>query len=126
MRILLASTRGAGHIGPLVPFALACTRAGHHVLVAAPHSGWEHVARSKLPFAGVDDPPRALIDPIWERGRAADDAREANRIVIEDAFAGVFARAAYPGMLALVRRWQPHVILRETCEYASLLAAEAV
>src|SRR4051812_35634612 len=126
MRILLASTRGAGHIGPLVPFALACKRAGHDVLIAAPHSAWEHVARTRLPFAGVDDPPRSVLDPIWQRVRAAEDPREADRIVIEEAFAGAFARAAYPAMLALVRRWQPDVILRETCEFASALAAEAV
>jgi UDP:flavonoid glycosyltransferase YjiC (YdhE family) len=124
MRILLAGTRGAGHIGPLVPFALACKRAGHDVLIAAPHSAWAHVARSRLPFAGVDDPPSAVIDPLWARVRAAADEDEAGRIVIEDVFAGAFARSAYPGMLALVRRWRPDVILRETLELASLLAGE--
>src|SRR6478609_906159 len=124
MRILLASTRGAGHIGPLVPFALACKRAGHDVLIAAPHSAFAHVARARLPFAGVDDPPAAVIDPLWQRVRACEDRAQADRIVIEEAFVGAFARAAYPGMLALVRRWQPDVILRETLEFASLLAAE--
>ena len=123
MRILLASTRGAGHIGPMVPFALACKRAGHDVLVAAPHSAWAHVARAKLPFAGVDDPPADELDPIWARVRAAE-AGEADRIVLDEVFAGSFARSAFPGMLALVRRWRPDVILRETLEYASLLAAE--
>src|SRR6478609_6306719 len=126
MRILLASTRGAGHIGPLVPFALACKRAGHDVLIAAPHSAFAHVARARLPFAGVDDPPAAVIDPLWQRVRACEDRAQADRIVIEEAFVGAFARAAYPGMLALARRWQPDVILRETLEFASLLAAEAV
>ena len=82
MRILLASTRGAGHIGPLVPFALACKRAGHDVLIAAPHSAWEHVARAKLPFAGVDDPPAEELDPIWARVRAAEPD-ERDRIVLE-------------------------------------------
>src|SRR4051794_31525879 len=126
MRILLASTRGAGHIGPLVPFALACRRAGHDVLIAAPHSAWAHVARARLPFAAVDDPPDAVIDPVWARVRAAADEDEAARIVIGDVFVGAFAGAAYPGMLALVRRWRPDVILRETLEFASLLAAEVV
>src|SRR4051812_28233214 len=124
MRILLTATRSAGHIGPLVPFALACKRAGHEVLLAAPHSAWAHVARAGLPFAGVDDPPSSLIDPVWTRVRAAERA-EGDRIVIEEVFAGACARAAYPGMLALVRRWRPDVILRETCEFASLLAGEA-
>jgi hypothetical protein len=125
MRILLASTRGAGHIGPLVPFALACKRAGHDVLVAAPHSAWAHVARARLPFAGVDDPPASVIDPVWERVRAAAEP-EASRIVLDEVFVGAFARCAYPAMHALVRRWRPDVIVRETLEFASLLAAEQV
>jgi UDP:flavonoid glycosyltransferase YjiC (YdhE family) len=126
MRILLTGTRGAGHIGPLVPFALACKRAGHDVLIAAPHSAWAHVARARLPFAGVDDPPAAVMDGLWQRVRACEDRAQADRIVLEEAFVGAFARAAYPAMLALVRRWRPDVILRETLEFASLLAAEAV
>src|SRR4051794_38533783 len=124
MRILLASTRGAGHIGPLVPFALACRRAGHDVLFAAPHSAWAHVARAKLPFAGVDDPRPEILDPIWARVQAAERP-EQDEIVLGEIFAGEFARVAYPGMLALVRRWRPDVILRESGEFASLLAAEA-
>src|SRR4051812_11285227 len=91
MRILLTSTRGAGHVAALIPFALACRRAGHEVLLAAPRSAWEHVARAGLAFAGVEDG----------------------------------TRAALPGMLSLVRRWRPHVLLREAHEYAGLLAAEA-
>ena len=97
MRILLASTRGAGHIGPMVPFALACKRAGHDVLFAAPHSAWAHVARAKLPFAGVDDPPAAELDPIWARVRAAE-AGDADRIVLDEVFAGELrALAPIPG-----------------------------
>ena len=34
MRIVFATTRGAGHLGPLIPIARACMRAGHDVLVA--------------------------------------------------------------------------------------------
>src|SRR6201991_1586834 len=123
MRILLASTRGAGHIGPLVPFALACRRAGHEVLMAAPRSAWEHVARVGLPFAGVDDPPAEELDPLWAGVRECDPA-DVDRYVLEEIFAGAFARAALPGMLALVRRWRPDVILRESSDFASLVAAE--
>ena len=36
MRLLVATTRGAGHVGPLIPFARAAQRAGHQVLFAAP------------------------------------------------------------------------------------------
>ena len=125
MRILLASTRGAGHIGPLIPFAHAVKRAGHEVLFAAPHSSWQHVARAGLPFAGVDEPPPAELAPIWERVRAADPD-EANRIVVSEIFEGAFPRYASPGLHALARRWRPDVILRETGEVASLRVAEVL
>ncbi len=123
MRLLFASTRGAGHIGPLIPFAQACLRAGHDVLVVAPRSSWPHVARAKLPFAGVDDPADETLAPIWERVRAAGPG-EQDRIVVNEIFAGEFARAALPGMRALVARWQPDVIVRESLEYASMVAAD--
>jgi UDP:flavonoid glycosyltransferase YjiC (YdhE family) len=38
VRVLFASTRGAGHFNPLVPFADACLRHDHEVLVAGPPS----------------------------------------------------------------------------------------
>jgi UDP:flavonoid glycosyltransferase YjiC (YdhE family) len=122
MRLLFASTRGAGHIGPLIPFAQACRRAGHDVLVVAPRSSWQHVARAGLPFSGVDDPPEETLAPLWERVRAAAPG-EQDRIVVNEVFAGEFARSALPGVRALVERWRPDVIVRESLEFASLVAA---
>ncbi|MBE2315236.1 glycosyltransferase family 1 protein [Solirubrobacter sp. CPCC 204708] len=126
MRFLFASTRGAAHIAPLVPFALACKRAGHDVLLAAPHSSWEHVARAGLPFAGFDFPAEAEIGPIWARVKASTDPDEQNRIVRGELFAGAYAREAYPGLLALARRMRPDAILHETEEHASPRVAEVL
>ena len=36
VRVLFASTAGAGHFSPMVPLAQACAAAGHAVAVAAP------------------------------------------------------------------------------------------
>lgn len=119
MRFLFASTRGAAHIAPLVPFALACKRAGHDVLLAAPHSAWEHVARAGLPFAGFDLPPDDLLDPVWARVRASRDPDEQNRIVRGELFGGLYADHAFPGLLALARRMRPDVLLHETEEHAT-------
>jgi len=57
MRVLLTTRRGAGHFGPLVPFAQAFRRAGDEVLVAAPHAARSMVESAGLPFWGFDDPP---------------------------------------------------------------------
>ena len=44
--------------------------------------------------------------------------------VIQELFIGLDARAALPGMLAAVEDWRPDLIVRETCEFASCVAAE--
>ena len=51
MRILFASTQGAGHVGPLLPFARAALAAGHTVVLAAP------ATHSELPLARLDLAP---------------------------------------------------------------------
>jgi UDP:flavonoid glycosyltransferase YjiC (YdhE family) len=123
MRILFATTRGAGHLGPLVPFAHACVAAGHQVRVAAADSVEHHVRRAGLPFAPLDAPDDTILAPVWDAVRAADPADQA-RIVFGEVFAGEFARSALPRMLDLARRWRPDVIVRETSEFASVAVAE--
>ena len=125
MRILFATTRGAGHLGPLVPFAHACVAAGHEVRVAAAPSVEHHVRRSGLPFAPVDEPDEAIMAAAWDKVRAAPRAEQA-RIVFQEVFAGEFAGSALPRMVEIARRWRPDVIVRETSEFASVLAADTI
>jgi UDP:flavonoid glycosyltransferase YjiC (YdhE family) len=121
MRILFATTRGAGHFGPLVPFAHACRRAGHDVLVAGPPAVATLVARAGLSYVPVPEAPAATVDaafaPVWSRSASVDH-------VVQDLFVGLHARTALPGMLRTVADWRPAVIVRETMEFASALAAE--
>ena len=121
MRILFASTRGGGHLGPLIPLARACVRAKHEVLVAGPESLAGAVGRAELRLHAVAAAPAQEIEaafaPVW--ARSAEAAH-----VIGDLFAGMHARAALADMLALVGAWRPDVIVRETMEFASTLAAE--
>jgi UDP:flavonoid glycosyltransferase YjiC (YdhE family) len=121
VRMLFATTRGAGHVGPLVPFAHACLRAGHDVVVAGPPASDPLVRRANLPFLAVGEPPdrAAAWAPVFAPGEApgAD-------YVIRELFIGLDARAALPGMLLAVEAWRPDVIVRETCEFASCVAAE--
>ena len=126
MRILFATTRGAGHVGPLVPFAHACVAAGHEVLVAAAPSTAPHVKRAGLPFAAVGEPDETVMNEVWSRVRAATTPEDQARIVFEEVFAGEFARSALPKLLGLTDVWLPDVIVRETCEFASVLAAESI
>ena len=123
MRFLFATTRGGGHVGPLVPFARAAAAAGHDVLVAGPGSAGPLVRRAGLPFTPVGEPPRAYAErawaPVWSPATSPGMAD-----VVQKLFIGLHARAALPGMLATVEAWQPDVVVRETLEFSSALAAE--
>jgi UDP:flavonoid glycosyltransferase YjiC (YdhE family) len=126
MRVLMTTKAGAGHFGPLIPFARALQRAGDDVLIAAPREAAAMVRAEGLPLWAVDDPPAeeraAIFDEV--RGQPIDIA-VAKRIV-GDVFARIDARAAFPGILAACRAWSPDVVVSETTEFAGPLAAEIV
>jgi UDP:flavonoid glycosyltransferase YjiC (YdhE family) len=124
MRVLVSTTAGSGHFGPVVPFARACQAAGHEVAVAAPASfaaevqaaGFDH-----LPFADV---PAELMGPVFARlpSMSFDDA---NQVVLNDVFGRLDAQAALPGLVQIIDDWHPDVVLREPAEFGSLAAARS-
>jgi UDP:flavonoid glycosyltransferase YjiC (YdhE family) len=123
MRVLFTTKSGAGHLGPLIPFARAFRRAGHDILVAAPREAAGMVRAEGLPLWAFDDPPAGERDAIFQEVRQRSDAQTAAR-VIGDIFARIDARAAYPGVLAACRAWAPDVVISEITEFAGPLAAE--
>jgi UDP:flavonoid glycosyltransferase YjiC (YdhE family) len=123
MKILFATTAGAGHFGPLVPFARAATAVGHEVAVAAPRPFESAVRGGGFDFRPVGEADQAERMAMFGRIREAsfDDA---NMIMLRDGFLGIYPRGALPAMVELVERWRPAVIVRESAEAASLVAAE--
>jgi hypothetical protein len=124
MRVLVATTAGAGHLGPLLPFARALRGGGHEVVVAAPASFAAAVER-----AGFDHRPFADASPE-ELGKvfaglAGCTNEEGNVIVLRDVFGRLDAGAALPAMTDLVEQWRPDLVVRETAELASYVAADA-
>src|SRR5918998_2555539 len=106
MRILMTTIKGEGHLRPLLPFADAFRDAGHEVLIAIPESGTGSVLDAGHEAWALPEPPAAERDAVFARTRGAmSDA--ANAIVIGDLFAGVYARAALPGVLAAVAERLP-------------------
>jgi UDP:flavonoid glycosyltransferase YjiC (YdhE family) len=120
VRVLFATTRGAGHFGPLAPFAQACVRAGHEVLLAGPASVAGLAARARLRFRPVAEASAATIDaafaPVWRRESSVEH-------VVRDLFIGLHAQTAMADMLTAVDDWRPDLIVRETMEFASAVAA---
>src|SRR4051812_24419864 len=124
MRVLFTSTSGAGHLGPLLPFADAVRRAGHEILVAAPISAQARVERAGLPFMSHADPSDSELGPFWARVRAGG-LEQGNELVVGELFGGLRARAALPGIELAIDAWRPDVVVRESCEFAAAVAAEA-
>jgi UDP:flavonoid glycosyltransferase YjiC (YdhE family) len=124
MRVLMTTKGGAGHFGPLIPFARALRRAGADVLIAAPRESAEMVRAARLPMWSFDDPPTGERDAIFAEVR--DAVQPAAARVIGDVFARIDARAAYPGILAASQLWRPDAVISEITEFAGPLAAEAI
>lgn len=121
--MLFASTGGAGHVTPLLPVADACRRAGHDVRLLGPPNLADTARRAGLGFVPGADADPAEIGPVWERiGRAPRE--EARRLAVGAIFATANVRAMLPAARASVRTWRPDVVVRESGEFSSAVAAE--
>jgi hypothetical protein len=122
VRVLAATTAGAGHFAGLLRFARACARAGHEVRVAAPGS-----CASTVEAAGFVHEPLADADPAALGGVfgriPALSMQEADDLVIQQVFGRLDRDASLPGMRRVLDGWRPDVILREPADLASYIAA---
>ena len=67
MKVLIASTGGAGHFNPLVPWIDESLRRGHEVLVVGPAGLAPTVERWKYPLRIGASAPAEEVAPIWAR-----------------------------------------------------------
>ena len=123
MKILFTTRGSSGHVGPLAPFARACVRAGHDVVVAAQRQFEANVARAGLPFVPVGEPAREEWMPRMAQF-AELDIETANGLMISEFFAGLDLRAGLPALREIVETRRPDVIVRESWEFGSTLVAE--
>ena len=123
MRILFTSTRGAGHVQPLLPCAHAFLRRGHDVRVAAPESVGSVLQKEGIAHAPFDHPGDDVLGKVWARfpGLSYD---EIVAIAVREIFAGLNARAALPKLRETIRAWLPDLIVRESAEFAAAAAAD--
>lgn len=123
MRLLVATTAGEGHFGPLAPFARAALAAGHDVAVAAPGSFAASVRDAGLEHLPFDDVPPEVIGPVMAR-LPSMSGEQANATVVREVFGRLDVTWALPGVRSIFDAWRPDVVLREPCEFASFLVAE--
>ena len=125
MRVLFSSLRERSHFMPLIPFIAALRRAGHEVGVAAPSDMSQSVAATGAEFFAVGHPGDEGLRPTWMKLREVPEDEKV-RVAIAELFAGVCARAALPSMIEILERWQPAALVRESLEFAGVLAAQKV
>jgi UDP:flavonoid glycosyltransferase YjiC (YdhE family) len=125
MRILITSNSGAGHLGPLFPFARALVRAGDDVVLAAPAKTREMVEAAGVPFRALANPPEAAVEAVTATFPGLTNEAQGVRMM-GDVFAGIHVRSSLPGIVRAIRDLRPDIVLREPTEFAGLLAAERV
>jgi UDP:flavonoid glycosyltransferase YjiC (YdhE family) len=122
VRVLAATTAGAGHFAGLLPFARACIDAGHAVRVAAPASFAGTVRGAGFAHAPLADVDQAALGAVFGRIPALS-RHEAQDVVLQEVFGRLDRDAALPAMRAVLDEWRPDVVLREPAELASYVAA---
>jgi UDP:flavonoid glycosyltransferase YjiC (YdhE family) len=122
MRVLFTTTGHSGHLLPLVPLARACERAGHVVAFATRASHVEAAQRLGLSTHGFEEAPKEAWAPLMDR-LATLCQPDADAFIIREGFARIGAGAALPGVLRLLARWRPDVVVHESYEFAGPLAA---
>jgi UDP:flavonoid glycosyltransferase YjiC (YdhE family) len=123
MRVLLAcSLGGLGHLTPLVGVARAVRRLGHDAVVLVPPALVAAIESERLPYEVGDEPPRTVIDKTWARVRAGPAAAVVG-LIDRELFAKECTRAMLPAVRELRDRWRAELVIRESCEYASAVAA---
>jgi UDP:flavonoid glycosyltransferase YjiC (YdhE family) len=124
MRILFSSTRGAGHLQPLLPYAQALVARGHEVVVAAPAEVGAALNKAGLRHEPFDHPGDQALAPIWARLKG-DWTEASMAIAARELFAGAAATAALPKLQETLRAFGPELVVRDSVEYGALVAAEA-
>src|SRR6185369_5504345 len=124
MRVLFTSTRGAGHVQPLLPYARALLARQHEVVVAAPAQVAKTLRDAGLTHAPFGHPGDDVLAPIWARFRGKSQA-ETMAIAMGEIFAGANAVAALPKLRETIQSFRPDVVVRDSAEFAALVAAEA-
>jgi UDP:flavonoid glycosyltransferase YjiC (YdhE family) len=119
VRVLFASTRGAGHFRPLIPFIDACRRSGHETLIVGPPG----LRAADYEYRAGASPPDELVDPVWAR-MATLPPGQGDLVILGTLFASLTVDAMLPSFMEAIEEWRPDLVLREVYEYASAVAAE--
>ena len=107
----------------VAPFAAALVRSGHEVLAAVPSDSVAMARRARLECWVLEDVTREQVGRVFS-SLPSDRPGDARRMLGRELYGRLHIPAALPGMRAVIGRFGPDLVLRETFHYASALAAE--
>lgn len=121
---MFCTRAGAGHFGPLVPFAKAFLRYNDEVVFVAPAEAAAMIAGAGFDHELIPNPPAEGRAELFARARQMswDDA---NAVVVRDLFVGRDTPANFPHVANAIDAHRPDVVLWEASDFAAALAAEA-
>lgn len=124
MRVLFSSMALAGHLTPVLPYAKALQEQGHDVRICTPATAAEKLGKAGLEHVpGPDITMDEIVTAFAGTEGLSEDEKDA--ITIPRFFVELAARKALPTLQETIRVWRPDLIVRESCEFAALVAAEA-
>jgi UDP:flavonoid glycosyltransferase YjiC (YdhE family) len=121
VRILVTSTKGSGHFGPLVPVIDSLAAQGSQVRLAVPPALADRARQTGHPVE-VGAEPSPEVEQIWDRVRAAP-RREAAVLVNREIFGRLDTAALLPAVETACRQWRPDLVVHEAAEFAGPVAA---
>jgi UDP:flavonoid glycosyltransferase YjiC (YdhE family) len=121
---MFCTRAGAGHFGPLVPFAKAFLRNNDEVVFVAPAESAAMIAGAGFDHEPNPHPPAEGRAEMFAKARRMS-FDEANVMVVRDMFVGMDTPANFPHVVNAIDTLRPDVVLWEASDFAAALAAEA-
>ncbi|MFD6878487.1 MULTISPECIES: glycosyltransferase [unclassified Streptomyces] len=123
MKILFVAGGTSGVIFGIVPLAQAARNAGHDVIMAAPENCTATITSAGLPAVAVSSKAmqEALVDRRGVRVPIPEDLHE--RYIFNGRTFGRYAASCLDGLIDLVDRWRPDVVVGGALAFAAPLIA---
>lgn len=122
MRVLVAASGGEGHLGPLLPFVAAARDSGDVVELVVPPAQKVTAESTGAVVHLTGVPPNEKLRQVHADLQSGDRSVRVRAAEIE-LFAKLNTSAALSTMFSVAEAFEPDLILREPCDYASAVVA---
>ena len=128
VRVLFSTLGGIGHVHPLVPLARALIGRGHEVRWA---TGAESCGRLEQAGIAAEPAGQTQAERMGEFWRRYPETRQLPPqqwpdVMFPKIFGEISPRPALNDLLALVKSWQPDLVVHDAAEFAAAITAATV